>query len=140
MTSPEKINTPKTPNYYLSSLEPQIAESFTEEQLRAVKHLLKRAIPKPSPKLVDLRFTVDLVFSRFYIVLFVGKDRRSQKRFYFQNKFVQVGNSIAAIILLIGVNLVISASLILVAYLIKSAIGVDIFANQHLSDVLKMVK
>ena len=136
---PEKINNFRTPKDYLSSLDPQIAESFTEEQLKAVKHLLK-ATPKPSPKLVDLRFTVDLVFSRFYIVLFVGKDRRSQKRFYFQNKFVRVGNSIAAIILLIGVNLVISASLILVAYLIKSAIGVDIFADQHITDVLKMVK
>ena len=140
MTSPEKINNLKTPNYYLSSLDTRVAESFTEEQLKAVKHLLKQAIPKPSPKLVDLRFTIDLVFSRFYIVLFVGKDRRTQKRFYLQNKLVRVGNSIAAVILLIGVNLVISASLILVAYLIKSAIGVDIFANQHISDVLKMVK
>ena len=138
MRSPEKINHLKTPKDYLSSLDPRIAESFTEEQLKAVKHLLKRAITKPSPKLVDLRFTVDLVFSRFYIVLFVGKDRRTQKRFYFQNKLVRMGNSIAAVILLIGVNLVISASLILVAYLIKSAIGVDIFANQHISDVLKM--
>lgn len=134
MTSPTPLI--KTPYDYLARLDPSVAESLTQKQLEAIKNLLK-AIPQPSPKLVDLRFTVDLIFSRFYIVLFVGKDRRSKKRAYFQNKLVRIGNFIAAVILLLGVNLVISASVILVAYLLKSAIGIDIFAHQHLSDVVK---
>ncbi len=126
----------RTPQYYLSRIEPHVLESFNSEQIQAITFALDQAIPKPSPKIVDLRFVVDLVLARFYIVLFVGKDRRKKVRKYTSKGISKVGNIIAAIILLIGLNLLVSGLIVLFAYLLKSAVGLD-FLPGHISETLK---
>jgi len=95
----------------------------------AVQQLLDRALTRaqPKPKLVDLRFVVDLFFARYYFVLFVGRDQRAKKRKTYGHKASQVGNYIAAIVLLICLNLLVSAMVLLMAYLLKSAAGIDLF-------------
>lgn len=137
----EVINQPqylaRTPAHYLEMLDPEIRLSFTPPQLESVEWLLDTAIPKPAPKLVDLRFGVDLLVSRFYIVLFVGKDRRQKSRSYLPEPMVRLGNAIAAIVLLVSLNLLISLFIVLLAYLVKSAIGIDLVPNGHLADQLQ---
>lgn len=125
----------RTPSYYLAQIDPEILASFTSEQLDVITHILDRAIPQTSPKIVDFRINVDLIFSRFYVVLFVGKDRRKKQRRYVNEGVARVGNAIAAVILLIGANLVISAFILLFAYLFKSAIGLDFFPG-HISETV----
>ena len=136
----EQINSDKyitrTPSYYLDKIAPDILASFTNEQLRVITSILERAIPKPSPKIVDFRFTVDLIFSRFYVVLFVGKDRRRKQRHQVTEGISRIGNAIAAVILLLAANLVISALIVLFAYLFKSAIGLNFFPG-HISESFK---
>ncbi|MDA0866628.1 MAG: hypothetical protein O2890_09450 [Cyanobacteria bacterium] len=110
--------------------------SFDANQLEAIRGLLNDAIPKPSPKIVDLRFMVDFFFSRFYVVLFVGKDRRQQQRRYWAGRLTRVGNLIAAVMLLLAANLVISSFVVLFAYLLKSLVGIDLFPG-HFQDYLK---
>lgn len=119
----------RNPAYYLEKIEPYILASFNPEQLQAIASVLNQAIPKPSPKVVDFRFVVDLVFSRFYVVLFVGKELRTKQRQGKTEGIARIGNVIAAVILLIGANLVISAVILLFAYLIKSIIGIDFFST-----------
>lgn len=126
----------RDPSYYLEKITPDILASFNTDQLGAITSILNQAIPQPSPKVVDFRFTVDLIFSRYYIVLFVGKDRRRKQRQYVAAGIARIGNAIAAVILLIGANLVISALILLFAYLLKSAIGLD-FLPGHISDTVK---
>ena len=126
----------RTPSYYLDKISPDILASFTNEQLRVITSILERAIPKPSPKIVDFRFTVDLIFSRFYVVLFVGKDRRRKQRHQVTQGISRIGNAIAAVILLLAANLVISALILLFAYLFKSAIGLNFFPG-HISESFK---
>ncbi len=126
----------RTPSYYLDKISPDILASFTNEQLRVITSILERAIPKPSPKIVDFRFTVDLIFSRFYVVLFVGKDRRRKQRHQVTEGISRIGNAIAAVILLVAANLVISALILLFAYLLKSAIGLNFFPG-HISESFK---
>ena len=126
----------RTPSYYLDKLSPDILASFTNEQLQAITSILDRAIPKPSPKIVDFRFTVDLIFSRFYVVLFVGKDRRRKQRHQVTEGIARIGNAIAAVMLLLAANLVISAVILLFAYLFKSAIGLN-FLPGHISESFK---
>ena len=126
----------RTPSYYLDRMEPETLASFTSEQLDVITHLLDRAIPQTSPKVVDFRINVDLIFSRFYVVLFVGKDRRKKQRRYVTEGVARVGNAIAAVIILIGANLVISAFILLFAYLLKSAIGFDFFPG-HISETVE---
>ncbi|NJR64342.1 MAG: hypothetical protein HC772_01825 [Leptolyngbyaceae cyanobacterium CRU_2_3] len=125
----------RTPSYYLQSLEPEMLNSFSSGQLQAVQSLLRAAIPQPTPKIVDLRFGIDLLFSRFYMVLFVGKDRRRQRRQYLPERVSRFGNAIAAILLLISINLVISLMIFMFAYLVKSALGIDLTPG-HLVDQL----
>ena len=130
----------RTSKYYLEKIESHILESFNPEQIQAITFALEQAISKSSPKLVDLRFVVDLIFFRFYIVLFIGKDRRKKQRKYTPEGIAKVGNIIAAVILLIGINLVFSAFILLLAYLFKSAIGIDLFSG-HISETLnKFIK
>ena len=93
-------------------------------------------MPKPSAKLVDLRFVIDLIVSRFYVVLFIGKDRRAKQRRYIPRALTKIGNTIAIIIILLGANLTISAFIVLLGYLLKSAIGIDLLPG-HFPDTVK---
>ena len=119
----------RTPQQHLAQIEPAILESFNAQQLAAIHFMLDAAISKPSPKLIDLRLTIDLVFSRFYLVLFVAKDRRLKARPHHTTGVTRVANQIAVIILLLGLNLAISAFIFLTAYLMKSALGIDLFPS-----------
>jgi hypothetical protein len=130
---PQSRYTLRTPDHYLQTLAPEQLASFSPEQLQILRSLLESATPKPAPKIVDLRFGVDLLIDRFYIVLFVGKDRRRQQRLYFPELISKWGNQLAAVVLLVGVNLVISLVILMGAYLVKSALGIDLTPG-HLAD------
>lgn len=136
----EQINLPsyrqRTPEYYLQQIEPHVLASFNLEQRQAIINILNQAIPQPSPKIVDFRFNIDLIFSRFYLVLFVGKDRRKRRRKYVPEGIARIGNAIAVVMLLLGANLVISGVILLFAYLFKSAVGIDFFPG-HISESVK---
>ena len=126
----------RTPDSYLQTLAPDQLASFSPEQLHIVRSLLLSAIPEPAPKIVDLRFGVDLLISRFYIVLFVGKDRRGRQRNYLPKLVIKWGNILAAAILLVGINLIITVIIFMFAYLVKSALGIDLTPG-HLADQIE---
>jgi len=127
----------RTANDYLQTIAPEILASFTPTQLQAITAVLAAAATKPAPKLVDLRFVVDLIFSRFYVVVLVGIDRRKQQRQYVPQGIARIGNAIAAVLLLIGINLMVSLVIVLMAYLLKSALGIDFFPDAHLKDQIE---
>jgi hypothetical protein len=128
----------RTADYYLAKIDSGTLATFSSEQLNIVHALLTEAIPRSSPKLVDLRFVVDLIIARFYVVLFVGKDRRKNPRKYEPEGIARIGNIIAAILFLLGANLIISALIVLIAYLVKSAVGINLFP-EHLPDLIKRI-
>jgi len=123
MTPPQR----RTPQQYLDQIDPAVLASFNAQQLAVIHSMLDAAISKPSPKLIDLRLTIDLVFSRFYLVLFVGKDRRQKARPQQMTSMKRIVNTSAAIILVLGLNLAVSAFILLTAYLTKSALGINLF-------------
>lgn len=125
--------TERTVDYYLNKIEAHVDERLTFQQSQIVRAALESAMREQSPKLVDLRIYIDLIVSRFFIVLFVGKDRRKNPRFYPATGITAVANRIAAIMMLVGLNLTVSLFIFLVAYLVKSALGVNLFSG-HLSD------
>jgi hypothetical protein len=131
---------PRSPQKYLDQIDPAILASFNAQQLAATYSMLDAAIDKPSPKLIDLRLSIDLVFSRFYLVLFVGKDRRQAARPHQTRGITKIANQAAVILLLLGLNLALSAFILLTAYLVKSAVGINLFPStlqdivQHMSD------
>ena len=112
---------------YLAQVDPAVQDSLTPQQRAEVARVIELAIPKPAPKLIDLRFTIDLLISRYFIVLMVGKDRRRAARNVPVSRLTQWGNWAAAVLLLLGFNLALSMSLFMLAYLVKSALGIDLF-------------
>lgn len=88
---------------YLDTLPAELRASFSEAQLEAVKRLLAAGIPKPTPKLVDLRFLVNFLAYRYYVVFFVVKDRRQRVRSEPVQPMVSKGNLVTALLVLIGI-------------------------------------
>ncbi|MGK7910934.1 MAG: hypothetical protein AB4050_05530 [Synechococcus sp.] len=123
----------RTPETLMDCMSAAVRASLTSSQLDEIKRLVGMALPKPSPKIIDLRFTVDVLFARYFIVLWVGKDRRQKKRSYPKSKLTAVANKIAVVMLLISCNLAISGSVVLVLYLLKSSLGINLLPG-HLRD------
>lgn len=135
----ESSNRHRTPESMLQKLDPELRASYSPAQLQAIKELLQQALPKPAPKLVDLRFEIDLLFTCFYFVLFVGKDQRQQRRRYPLSRVERWGNAVVVVIMLLSLNLIISLSILLLVYLVKSFVGIDVFPDQHLGDVIQKI-
>lgn len=131
------IGYPLDPERYLQRLDATLLASFTPEQLGAIRQLLQAVVPKPSPKLIDLRFVINLMVQRYYVVLWLGKDlRRSQRQANgWLSRLLNLG---MAVLLLVGLNLLITMTTIGVLYLIKSALGVDLFAD-HFGDRINSI-
>lgn len=99
--------------------------------------LTERSPSSPQrPKLIDIRFGVDLVVTRFYVVLMVGKDRRDQNRTHVVKGWTKLGNTLAAVLLLLGANLAISGFIVLSLYLLKSMLGINLMPG-HFTEYLK---
>ncbi len=111
-------------------------QSLTPEQWSALEKFVLERRTKTHPKLIDIRFVVDVIFSRFYVVLMVGKDRRDRTRNTPVTGLTRIGNIIAAVLLLLAANLVISAVILLTLYLTKSALGFDLMPG-HVSQQIE---
>lgn len=117
----------RTPDYYLEQLDPEIRASLSAAQLAAVRDLLGASIPKPAPKLVDLRFWLDFLAYRYYVVLYIGKDRRQGDRGDLTSPMARKGNILLVVLLLIGLNLLISLFVLAIALGIKYLVGLSLF-------------
>lgn len=126
----------RTAEDYLQYMEPNVLSGLNARQVGEFKRLLELAIPKPAPKIVDLRIALDLIITKYYIVVFVGKDRRKQPRRYSVTPVTRVGNTIVACLLLLALNLGVTVSLFLAAYLMKSAAGINLLPG-HLQDYVE---
>lgn len=94
--------------------------------------------PQQPPKLIDIRFGVDLVVTRFYVVLMVGKDRRDRQRSHTVGRLTKLGNTLTAVVFLLGTNLALSGSIVLFLYLVKSMLGISLLPG-HFADYLKQL-
>ncbi len=59
-------------------IEPRIRETLTPEQEAAIRAAAERNPWQGHP--VDIRFTLPLLFGRYYVTLVAGRERRSSSR------------------------------------------------------------
>lgn len=130
-----KNYTERDADYYMHQIPVQILKKLDTDERENLKSVIHTAIPRPSPKLIDLRFAIDLIFTRYFVVLMIGKDMRRKQRPHQVSGIAKVANVITAILLIIAMSLLVSAVTILILYLIKSALGIDLFAG-HITNVL----
>jgi len=135
MTKIKRNYNDRDANYYMHQIPDQILDKLNEEEREGLKSVIQSAIPRPSPKIIDLRFIVDLIFLRYFVVLLIGRDMRKQQRQYQVDGITKVANIFMAIVLIIAMSLLISSVTILIVYLIKSSLGIDVLPG-HITNVL----
>ena len=133
-----KENTDAYVEYTLSRLPRDVLNGLTDQQLSAIRTALGAQI-ESSRHAVDLRIRVPLFFRSYYVVLFMGRDRRrsvfntERYRLELLPKGLRRGIFVAASTLVLCVLILCLLTLI---YLAKSAMGIDIFKNIHLYDLV----
>lgn len=106
--------------HFYHTLDSDIAKSLNDEQKHAIEHAVK-SMGLAARHSIDIRETVSWFGKRFYFVFLCGRDHRRQVRE--RSKLVHV---ILTLLVLVGlVSIFLLAMLAL--YLIKSALGIDIF-------------
>ncbi len=135
MTKIKRNYNDRDASYYMHQIPDQVLDKLNEEEREGLKSVIQSAIPRPSPKVIDLRFIVDLIFIRYFVVLLIGRDMRQQQRQYQVNGITKFANIVMAIVLIIAMSLLISSVTILIVYLIKSSLGIDLLPG-HITNVL----
>lgn len=106
---------------FFRDLSPVLARSFTDDQLRAIK--MSFGARERGAHSVDMRFSVPLL--RRYVVLLIGRERRTARRRRQDRKFhpvATIGNAFAMTALVI----VVSVPIFLFGYGFKSFLGINI--------------
>ena len=125
--------------YYFQNIDTDIRNSLTTKQEWEIKKALNNALGRPTRKIVDVRFTIPLIFSRFFFVLFIGRDLRRQKRTYDLPGEVRTANIIFGSFILACMISFAAVTLFMLLYLLKSAMGINIFPNFSLSKHIKQI-
>ncbi|NJR67550.1 MAG: hypothetical protein HC771_01945 [Synechococcales cyanobacterium CRU_2_2] len=124
----------RSPEDYLDQLSADTRAALNADQLAEVQRVIALALPNPAPKVLDVRFGINVLFARYFVVFFLGKERRKNARDRKLSWLERLGNGAIAVLLLLSMNLFVSLSLVILLYLIKSAVGIDLFDDKHLSD------
>lgn len=81
-TAPETTKAPRDPfiDHYFKRIDPQVAASFTEEQCEAIKSMFgARGMAQHA---VEIRRSLPIGRRRYYLVLLLGRERRTFGRLH----------------------------------------------------------
>ncbi len=116
----------------LARIDQKTLQTFTSPQITALDKVLRRT-PRSKKHGVDIRGTLPLYFARFYFVLLMGKDRRVET-YRTEEDRRRRGRRLIWIAFLVVLLILFAMILLGVAYVLKSAFGINIFPNFHLED------
>lgn len=127
--------------FTISRIPLEIRNSLTDTQMDAIRNALV-AQNESQKHALDIRGTIPLFFSKYYFVLFGGKDKRKST---FQKELKRI-NKVPLPIRLILYGMIVSTVIfsfsllaLTIMYLLKWWLGIDIFPNNHLSDFINML-
>ncbi|MGL1113135.1 hypothetical protein [Vibrio vulnificus] len=111
---------------FYHALDKQTAESLTEQQKRDIEQAVQ-SIGLVARHSLDVRKSLPWFGKRYYLVLLFGRDRRGQVRAEESKlaNFFTVTFVVIALLTLLGLSA-------LAVYLLKSALGIDIFKDYSL--------
>ena len=119
--------------HVLGNIDPNVFKTLNILQIEAIKNAVSASIPKQKHP-IDIRIMVPLFFLKLYLVLLIGRDRRSETR----NKEDARKQKAGKVSMFAGAYLFISACfpiLFLLLYIFKSLLGIDLMPDQHLWDL-----
>lgn len=114
-----------------------IKETLSHEQRKELMSLMKRMLPPvPSFGIIDIRFS--FWFIRYWYVVFIfGKDTRNQYKSLDKGDMNVGLTTVARIVTYIVMFLVLLILFLYLLYLLKSYVGIDLFPDLHLKDIIK---
>lgn len=117
-------------DYYMERIPETIVKKLSEEERTKLKGLISSTLPQPAPKLIDLRFEIDLIVAKYFFVLFVGNDRYKKRRidqysqqYHRTSAWRRFAHRLTAVLLFLIINLMISVCIIAFAYLTARLLG-----------------
>lgn len=114
----------------------KFGEKLNIEQRNQLKSLLKRMLPPvPSIGIIDIRFSF-WFFKQWYVVFIFGRDTREGFKSLDKGDVDRSLSVVAKATTYIIMAIAILIMLLLLLYVLKSAIGIDIFPDKHLIDFL----
>jgi len=122
-------------HHVLSKISDDVLTSLTPEQLSEISGAISASRPlKKHP--IDFRGVITLFFARFYFVLLMGRDRRYSVK-AIERERRRNSDIIASILFVFTILSPVIVGIFLLLYFIKSFLGIDIFPNTHLWDILR---
>lgn len=115
-------------------IDPNVRCTLTPTQVTAIETAIRASRPYQKHS-VDIRGTFPLYLVRFYFVILIGRDKRTQTR----NKEDQrrrktaVGSAVLSVYIIICM---LTPLFFLILYILKTFLGVDFFPDTHLIDFL----
>lgn len=117
-------------DYYMERISESIVEKLSAEEHKNLKEVISSALPKPSPKLIDLRFVINLIFARYFFVLLIGKDRYKKRIMnqdspisYRTNPLKKLAHRLVSVLLFLAMNLLVSVFVLAFIYLVAKLFG-----------------
>ena len=107
----------------LAKLPPAVRDSLTPQQLECISDAL---IPDPPRHAIDYRTSIPFFGRRFYVTLLVGRERRSLERLAREAQLRARHVAIVYSVLLMLVSCASFLAFVLVGYVLKSAMGIDL--------------
>jgi len=138
MSAGQKTSSEIFADFTLSRVPHAVRDSLTNKQYDAIRCALI-AQDKCSRHSIDLRIRIPLFFRSYYAVLFAGRDRRASTYRLEYIRLTRVPKPLRrAFYLLASFSLAATVFTVLftVAYKVKSIMGIDIFPDFHLQDLL----
>jgi len=138
MSAGQKTSSEIYADFTMSRVPHAVKDSLTNEQYNAIRCALI-AQDESSRHRIDMRVRIPLFFRSYYAVLFAGRDRRASTFHLEYARLTRVPRSLRrALYLLASFSLAATVFTVIftVAYKLKSFMGIDIFADFHLQDLL----
>jgi len=116
-----------------NQIDPNVRSTLTPTQVTAIENAIRAGRPYQRHP-VDLRGTFPLYFIRFYFVILIGRDKRTQTRNK-EDRRRQKAVLLSALLSIYMLLSLLAPVIFLGLYLLKSLAGIDIFPAFHLKDL-----
>lgn len=113
-----------------------VQQSLSHEQRKELMSLMKRMLPPvPSLGIIDIRFSF-WFFRHWYVVFIFGRDTRKQFRSLDKGDMDTALTTVAKVVTYIILVLIAVILLLYALYLIKSLLGIDLYPDTHLRNII----
>ncbi len=110
----------------------QARQSLTTEQLAAIIRAVSASRPEAKHS-INIRGTIPFYFKRYYYAFILGVDRRASTKAVELERRWRGALTGGAVFFLVALGPAVLVILLLL-YVLKSAVGIDLFPDKHLLD------